>query len=87
VLETNIVNQNIYVSLYNGSIMRINLHDIDRKKKSEACREIDQKMESRSTKSMSMMESIRLDEESAGGGKVWQSANGNLMLNKKVISN
>ena len=40
ILEANIINQDVYASLYDGSLMHISLKTVEQSKKEEVCRRI-----------------------------------------------
>lgn len=61
ILEVNTLDQNIYVSLYDGSMIHIGLKDIESKKKSEVCRRIVQVSQNIKREHLSMLESLRID--------------------------
>jgi hypothetical protein len=40
ILELTIINENVYISMYDGSMININLRVVERKKKADVCRKI-----------------------------------------------
>lgn len=61
ILEANIINQDVYASLYDGSLMHIDLKTLEKIKKEEECRRIVRASE-HARKNLGMMESMRLEE-------------------------